>query len=139
ACRRRPRGAAGGWLRRCAPGGEKGAASRRGRSTRAPDQPEDGQRPRAGPDGDGYGQLWTALFVLPLLTAVQEASARLGAVTGRGLAAVMRERYGVRLVYAVIALLLLANTINIGADIGAMGAAAHLLVPLPALLLTVIF
>ena len=87
----------------------------------------------------GYGQLWTALFVLPLLTAVQEASARLGAVTGRGLAAVMGERYGVRLVYAMIALLLLANTINIGADIGAMGAAAHLLVPLPALLLTVVF
>ena len=77
--------------------------------------------------------------MLPLLTAVREASARLGAVTGRGLAAVMRERYGVRLVYAMIALLLLANTINIGADIGAMGAAAHLLVPLPALLLTVIF
>src|SRR5215469_13485080 len=87
----------------------------------------------------GYGQLWTALFVLPLLTAVQEASARLGAVTGRGLAAVMRERYGVRLVYTMIALLLLANTINIGADIGAMGAATRLLVPLPLLLLTVVF
>jgi NRAMP (natural resistance-associated macrophage protein)-like metal ion transporter len=87
----------------------------------------------------GYAQLWTALFVLPLLTAVQEASARLGTVTGKGLAADMRDRYGVRLVYAMIALLLLANTINIGADIGAMGAAARLLVPLPLLLLTVVF
>jgi Mn2+/Fe2+ NRAMP family transporter len=87
----------------------------------------------------GYGQLWTALFVLPLLTAVQEAAARVGAVTGKGLAAVMRDRYGVRLVYVMIALLLLANTINIGADIGAMGAAAQLLVPLPLLLLTVVF
>src|SRR5215470_15831953 len=87
----------------------------------------------------GYSQLWTALFVLPLLTAVQEASARVGAVTGKGLAAVMRDRYGVRVVYAMIALLLLANTINIGADIGAMGAAAQLLVPVPLLLLTVAF
>src|SRR5262249_61391161 len=106
---------------------------------RRPHQREAGQRPRAAPGGVGYGQLWTALFVLPLLTAVQEASSRLGAVTGRGLAAVMRERYGVRLVYAMIALLLLANTINIGADIGAMGAAAHLLVPLPALPLPDVF
>jgi len=87
----------------------------------------------------GYGQLWTALFVLPLLTAVQEATARVGAVTGRGLAAVMRDRYGVTFVYAMILLLLLANTINIGADIGAMGAAAQLLVPIPVLLLTVAF
>jgi len=87
----------------------------------------------------GYAQLWTALFVLPLLTAVQEASARVGTVTGRGLAAVMRDRYGVRLVYSMVALLLIANTINIGADIGAMGAAAQLLVPLPLLLLTVVF
>src|SRR5215469_4705440 len=87
----------------------------------------------------GYAQLWTALFVLPLLTAVQEASARVGTVTGRGLAAVMRDRYGVRLVYSMVALLLVANTINIGADIGAMGAAAQLIVPLPLLLLTVVF
>ncbi len=87
----------------------------------------------------GYAQLWTALFVLPLLTAVQESSARVGAVTGRGLAAVMRDRYGVKLVYGAILLLLLANTINIGADIGAMGAAAQLLVPLPQLLLTAVF
>src|SRR5215469_7864290 len=87
----------------------------------------------------GYGQLWTALFALPLLTAVQEASARVGAITGRGLAAVMRDRYGVTPVYSMVALLLIANTINIGADIGAMGAAAGLLVPLPLLLLTVVF
>jgi len=87
----------------------------------------------------GYGQLWTALFILPLMTAVQEASARVGAVTGKGLAAVMRERYGVRLVYAVVLLLLIANTINIGADIGAMAAAAQLIIPLPFFLLTLIF
>jgi len=87
----------------------------------------------------GYGQLWTALFVLPLMTAVQEASARVGAVTGKGLAAVMRERYGVRLVYSIILLLLIANTINIGADIGAMAAAAQLIIPLPFVILTLVF
>jgi NRAMP (natural resistance-associated macrophage protein)-like metal ion transporter len=87
----------------------------------------------------GYGQLWTALFVLPLMTAVQEASARVGAVTGKGLAAVMRERYGIRLASSIILLLLVANTINIGADIGAMAAAAQLIVPLPFVVLTLIF
>ena len=87
----------------------------------------------------GYGQLWTALFALPLMTAVQEASARIGAVTGKGLAAVMRERYGVRLVYSIILLLLVANTINIGADIGAMAAAAQLIIPLPFVILTLVF
>ncbi|MBV9282621.1 MAG: divalent metal cation transporter [Chloroflexi bacterium] len=86
----------------------------------------------------GYGQLWTALFVLPLMTAVQEASARLGAVTGKGLAAVMRERYSLRLVYSLVLLLLVASTINLGADIGAMAAAAQLIIPLPFVLLAVI-
>ncbi|HEX6506376.1 MAG TPA: divalent metal cation transporter, partial [Chloroflexota bacterium] len=87
----------------------------------------------------GYGLLWTQLFVLPLLTAVQEASARIGAVTGKGLAAVMREHYGARLVYSLVLLLLIANTINIGADIGAMAAAAQLIVPLPFVVLALSF
>jgi NRAMP (natural resistance-associated macrophage protein)-like metal ion transporter len=87
----------------------------------------------------GYGQLWTALFALPLMTAVQEASARVGAVSGKGLAAVMRERYGVRLVYSIILLLLVANTVNIGADIGAMAAAAQLIIPVPFVILTLVF
>jgi NRAMP (natural resistance-associated macrophage protein)-like metal ion transporter len=87
----------------------------------------------------GYGQLWTQLFVLPFLTAVQEASARVGAVTGKGLAAVMRERFNVRLVYSLILLLLIANTITIGADIGAMAAAAQLVIPLPFTILAIVF
>jgi NRAMP (natural resistance-associated macrophage protein)-like metal ion transporter len=87
----------------------------------------------------GYGQLWTALFTLPLMTAVQEACGRIGAVTGKGLAAVMRERFSVRVVYPLVLLLLAANTINIGADIGAMAAAAQLLIPLPFGLLAVLF
>jgi NRAMP (natural resistance-associated macrophage protein)-like metal ion transporter len=87
----------------------------------------------------GYAQLWTALFALPLLTAVQEASARIGAVTGKGLALVVRERYGVKPVYAMVLLLVLANTINLGADLGAMAAAAQLLASLPFVVLVVAF
>lgn len=77
----------------------------------------------------GRGMLWTVFLVYPLMTAIQEASARIGAVSGKGIAAVVRENYGKKIVYPVVFLLLLANVINIGADIGAMAAAADLLVP----------
>src|SRR5690242_6470394 len=77
----------------------------------------------------GYGQLWTALFMLPFLAAVQEACARIGAVTGKGIAAVVRDHYGKLVLYVVVVLVFIANTINIGADIGAMAAAANLLLP----------
>jgi NRAMP (natural resistance-associated macrophage protein)-like metal ion transporter len=77
----------------------------------------------------GYGQLWTALLILPLLTAVQEACARIGAVTGKGIAAVVKERYSKKVLYGTLLLVLVANTINLGADLGAMGAAAQLIVP----------
>src|SRR5438477_10068320 len=70
----------------------------------------------------GYGQLWTALFMLPLLVAVQEACARVGAVSGKGLARIVKERYSKAVLYPVVGLVLAANTINIGADLGAMGA-----------------
>jgi Mn2+/Fe2+ NRAMP family transporter len=66
----------------------------------------------------GYGQLWIALFTLPLMTAIQEACARIGLVTGKGIVAIVRERYGARLTFAVVLLVLVANTINIGADLG---------------------
>src|SRR6266487_4704756 len=79
----------------------------------------------------GYGQLWTALFMLPFMVGVQEACARIGAVTGKGIAANVREHYSKPIVYVVVLLVLIANTINIGADIGAMAAAAQLLFPLP--------
>jgi NRAMP (natural resistance-associated macrophage protein)-like metal ion transporter len=77
----------------------------------------------------GYGQLWTVIFMLPLMTAIQEACARIGAVTGKGIAAVIKERYSKNILYGTLALILIANTINIGADLGAMGAAAQLIVP----------
>jgi len=87
----------------------------------------------------GYGQLWTALFVLPLLVAVQEACARIGAVTGKGIAAVVKERYSKKVLYGMLILILVANTINLGADLGAMGAAALLIVPVNFVVLVLFF
>lgn len=87
----------------------------------------------------GYGQLWTAIFMLPFQTAIQEACARIGAVTGKGLVAVTKEFYSRKIVYFVIILVLVANTINIGADIGAMAAAVRLLVPVNFVLLMLLF
>jgi NRAMP (natural resistance-associated macrophage protein)-like metal ion transporter len=77
----------------------------------------------------GYGMLWCALLVYPFMTSVQEACARIGAVTGKGLAAVIKQNYNKYILYAVVLLVLTANTINIGADIGAMAAAAELIIP----------
>jgi len=87
----------------------------------------------------GYGQLWTALFLLPLMIAVQEASARIGAVKGKGIAAVVKEHFGKPVLFLVVSLILIANIINLGVDLGAMAAAANLLVPIPFALLTVMF
>lgn len=87
----------------------------------------------------GYGQLWTVLFMFPFMTAVQEASARIGAVTGQGLAAVVKENYGKKILYGVVFLVIIANTINIGADIGAMAAAADLIIPIGFVSLTLLF
>ncbi len=83
--------------------------------------------------------LWTLPFTLPLMTAVQEACARIGIVTGEGLAALMRKRYGAKLVVPAAVLLGVANTINVGADIAGMAAAARLLVPLPPALMATAF
>ncbi|HNR49655.1 MAG TPA: Nramp family divalent metal transporter [Bacteroidia bacterium] len=87
----------------------------------------------------GFGQLWTAFWMLPFMTAVQEACARIGLVTGKGIAAVVKERYNKRLLYTVVFIVVVANVINIGADIGAMAAAAQLIVPLPFAVWTLLF
>lgn len=87
----------------------------------------------------GYGQLWTVVFMYPLMTAVQEACARIGAVTGKGIAAVVKANYNKKILYSVILLVVLANTINIGADIGAMAASANLIVPIPFVFLALFF
>ena len=87
----------------------------------------------------GYGQLWTALFMLPFMIAVQEACARIGLVTGKGIASVVRKHYPPWILYSVVGLVLGANTLNIGADIGAMAASAHLLVPIAFPILILLF
>jgi NRAMP (natural resistance-associated macrophage protein)-like metal ion transporter len=87
----------------------------------------------------GYGQLWTALLILPMLIAVQEACARIGAVTGKGISAVVKERYSKKVLYGMLALILVANTINLGADLGAMGAVAQLIVPVNFTVLVLFF
>jgi NRAMP (natural resistance-associated macrophage protein)-like metal ion transporter len=85
----------------------------------------------------GYGMLWTALYQIPLLMAVQEACARIGAVTGKGIAGVMRERYSRGVLYVVVGFVAIANTINIGADIGAVAEATRLIAPIPFMLIAV--
>ncbi|MFT3891775.1 MAG: Nramp family divalent metal transporter [Anaerolineales bacterium] len=82
----------------------------------------------------GYGQLWTALFTLPLQATVQEICARIAMQTGRGLAANIRKFYSKPVLYFYVAVLFIANTINIGVDLGAMAASAQLLFGLPVLL-----
>ena len=82
----------------------------------------------------GYGLAWTLLFSYPLMAAIQEISARIGRVTGCGIAGNLRRHYPRWLSTSVVSLLLIANIINLGADLGAMGAALKLLISGPALL-----
>jgi NRAMP (natural resistance-associated macrophage protein)-like metal ion transporter len=84
----------------------------------------------------GFTTLWTTLAMLPMQTAVQFMCAKIGLVTGMGLAGVLREHYPRALYPAVIALVI-ANTLNAGADIGAIAAAINLLVPIPAIVFIV--
>ncbi|WP_245727683.1 NRAMP family divalent metal transporter [Nitrosovibrio tenuis] len=89
--------------------------------------------------GFGYSLLWTTFLTFPLMVGIQIVSARIGRVTGHGLAANIRQRYPSWLLYSLICLLLIANTINIGANIGAMGMALKLLIGGPAHLYAVVF
>ena len=77
----------------------------------------------------GYSLLWTMVISYPLMTAIQETCARIGRVTGCGISANLRRHYPAWLLYAVVGLVLIANLFNLGADIGAMAAAAQLLLP----------
>jgi NRAMP (natural resistance-associated macrophage protein)-like metal ion transporter len=87
----------------------------------------------------GYETTWIMLFTWPLMAAIQEISARIGRVTGKGIAANLREHYPVSLLRGIVGLLLVANFINLGADLGAMGDALRLLVGGPAGLYVVLF
>jgi NRAMP (natural resistance-associated macrophage protein)-like metal ion transporter len=81
----------------------------------------------------GYGLGWTLVVSYPLMAAIQEISARIGRVTGVGIAGNLRKHYPAWLLNGIVGLLVLANVINIGADLGAMGAALKLLIGGPAL------
>ena len=74
----------------------------------------------------GYAQLWIALFATPFMIAIQEMCGRIGLVTGRGLASVIKAWFGKTVLLIAVALLLVANTVNIGADLGAMASSAQL-------------
>src|ERR1700761_1592469 len=75
-----------------------------------------------------YALGWTLFFSWPLMCAIQEISARIGRVTGRGIAGNLKQHYPAALVYGLVLVLLVANTINLGADLGAMGAALQLVI-----------
>src|SRR4051794_4195909 len=87
----------------------------------------------------GFTMGWVMLFTWPLMAAIQEISARIGRVTGKGIAANLREHYPAPLLQFIVALLLAANFINLGADLGAMGDALRLLIGGPRGLYVVLF
>ena len=86
-----------------------------------------------------YSTLWTVLFTFPLMSGVQEMCARIGLVTGHGLAGVMRLHYPKLLLYPIAFLVVVANIINIGADLGGMAAASNLLVDIHPLIFAAIY
>ncbi len=77
----------------------------------------------------GLGLIWMSLFTYPFMSVVQEMCARIGIVSGEGLAANIRRRYSLKVLVGVTALLFFANVLNIAADLGAMSAATRLLLP----------
>ena len=76
----------------------------------------------------GFAILWMALWLLPMMLAVQEVCARIGIVTNKGLAGVLLKHYRKKIVLAVVSILIIANIVNIGADLGAMAASLQMLV-----------
>src|SRR6266566_8790934 len=74
----------------------------------------------------GYSMIWVMLFTWPLMAAIQQISARIGRVTGEGIAGNIRDHYPRWLLLVIVALLMVANIINLGADLGAMAAALQL-------------
>ncbi len=87
----------------------------------------------------GYGMAWIMVVSYPLMTAIQEISGRIGRVTGHGIAGNIRQHYSAWLLRFIVGLLLIANAINLGADLGGMGAALKLLIGGSARLYVVLF
>ena len=127
---RRPRIRGQGYFKRLGPGLVTGAAD---------DDPSGiGTYSQVGA-AFGFRFLWTTLVALPFAIAVQEATARLGLFTGKGLAALIKENFPRWVLTLAVVLVVGANTFNIGADLGSMAAATNLLVPVPELVLLVAF
>src|SRR6478672_656997 len=87
----------------------------------------------------GLGMLWSVFLTTPLMVGIQIVSARIGVVTGHGIARNIRDHYPRPLMWFIVSLLLVANTINVGADIGAMGQALKLVVGGPSQVYDVMF
>jgi NRAMP (natural resistance-associated macrophage protein)-like metal ion transporter len=88
----------------------------------------------------GLGMLWMTLFLLPTMVVIQEMCARIGLLSGNGLAALIKKKYSTKIVYPISSLLLVANTINIGADLGAMSASVRIIFPdVPLVVTSVLF
>ncbi len=93
---------------------------------------------QAGAQG-GLSLLWTAPFTFPLMVAIQEMCARIGAVTGRGLVGTMRRHYPKSVLWLVATSVLIANTVNISADLAGMAAATRLFLPINASILAAFY
>jgi NRAMP (natural resistance-associated macrophage protein)-like metal ion transporter len=87
----------------------------------------------------GLGQLWATLGMLPLMISIQEMAARIGVVTGKGIAKNVKQHYSKTTLYVMVTLLVIANTINLGADLGAMAEATRLLIDWPFASVAIIF
>ena len=87
----------------------------------------------------GYAPLWTALLSFPLMAAVQLMCARLGMVSGRGLASVIRHHYSRRVLWGACSLLIVANVVNIGADLGGMAAVTEMVTGVKAVFWTPLY
>ncbi|MDQ2783746.1 MAG: divalent metal cation transporter, partial [Chloroflexota bacterium] len=83
----------------------------------------------------GYRYLWTAIITYPMQAAIQGMCARIGQVSGKGLASTIKQYYPKGVLYPIVILLIFANTFNVGADLAAIAAGINLLVPIPILTL----
>jgi len=79
----------------------------------------------------GLKQLWTSVFTFPFMVVMQEMCGRIGMITGGGIGAVIKIHYGKKILYPILLILIIANTINVGADLGAMASSAEMIFGLP--------
>ncbi len=86
----------------------------------------------------GFTTLWTALVMLPMMSAVQFICAKIGLVSGMGVSGVLRKHYPRKVMYPIVFALAIANTINAGVDLGAIGAALYIIVPIPPAIIVIV-